>query len=546
MECRRIAGSMDPYAIGIDLGTTYSCVSVYRNGKLEIIANDCGFYTTPSCVAFTDEEVLVGNAAKDQVTQNPENTIYDIKRVIGRRFDDAAVQANIKNLPYILKSDKNNCLVQINTCGEEKTFTPEDISAMILKKMKEIAETILEREVKNAVITVPAYFNDSQRQATINAANLAGLQVLRIVNEPTAAAIAYDAIKEDISGTFLVFDMGGGTLDVSIVNRTGSRLIIKSTNGNTNFGGEDITNNLVEYFADLFEKKHQKCLCNNKRALQRLRKECESVKQSLSFKNKAAVCVDGILDGIDLMEDITQTKFNSLCEALFKSVLDPVKKALESADIAPVDINKVIMVGGSSRIPKLQSLLQDFFTNAQICMSINPDEAIAYGAGIFAAMLSGVDIKDRSNLIIQDVTPMSLITDVVNGVSLIVPRNSILPISKSKTYKTVIDNQAVIHCNVYEGDTASSENFLGLVSLTNIPRAPAGREKCQLTFSVDENGVLKYHFRFRILRPLRILLNTNICGILCSACNNYLQAYFKEDKPTIKNLIRNDNSRYRH
>ncbi|GJQ73587.1 putative heat shock cognate 71 kDa [Trypoxylus dichotomus] len=437
------------------------------------------------------DEVYAEDTLEAIEAEGEESIPGDIKRVIGRRFDDAAVQANIKNFPYILKADKNNCVVQVNACGEEKTFTPEDISAMILKKMKEIAETVLEREVKNAVITAPAYFNDSQRQATINAANLAGLQVLRIVNEPTAAAIAYDAIKEDISGTFLVFDMGGGTLDVSIVNRTQSRLIIKSTNGNTNFGGEDITNNLVEYFVDLFEKKQNKSLRNNKRAMQRLRKKCGTVKQTLSFKKKATVCVDGILDGIDLMEDITQTKFNSLCEVLFKSVLDPVKKALESADIAPVDISKVIMVGGSSRIPKLQSLLQDFFTNAQICMSINPDEAIAYGAGIFAAMLSGVDIKDRSNLIIQDVTPMSLITDVVNGVSVIIPRNSNLPISKSKTYKTVIDNQAVIHCNVYEGDTVSNENYLGLVSLTNIPKAPAGREKCQLTFSVDENSVLK-------------------------------------------------------
>ncbi|KAI4456468.1 heat shock protein 70kda [Holotrichia oblita] len=451
---------MDCHAIGIDLGTTHSCVSVYRNGKTEIIANDSGLWITPSIVAFMDDEILVGNAAESQALLNPENTIYDIKRLIGRRFDESAVQSDIKRLPFKVVSDN------------------------------ETAEALLQEEVKRAVVTVPAYFNDYQRQATIHAANLAGLQVLRIMNEPTAAAIAYGAIKEDMNGTFLVFDMGGGTLDVSVVNRTESRFVVKSTSGNTNFGGEDVTNNLVEYFKEIFESKYKKSIRDNKRAIQRLRKECEAAKQSLSFKKQVTICVDSILDGIDLEETLTQAKFNFINDTFFKSVLDPVRNALESAKIDPEDIKKVIMVGGSSRIPRLQSILKEFFTNGKIYMSINPDEAIAYGAGVLAAVLNGVDIKNKDNFIVQDVTPMALITDVVDGISVIIPRNSVLPVSNTKTYKTIIDNQAVIHCNVYEGEIADTKNFLGQVSLTNIPRAPAGREKCDLKFSIDENGVL--------------------------------------------------------
>ncbi|KAI4456467.1 heat shock protein 70kda [Holotrichia oblita] len=481
---------MDSHAIGIDLGTTHSCVSVYRNGKTEIIANDSGLWITPSIVAFMDDEILVGNAAESQALLNPENTIYDIKRLIGRRFDESAVQSDIKRLPFKVVSDNGTCKIQIRTNSKTRTISPEEISALILKKIKETAEALLQEEVKRAVVTVPAYFNDYQRQATIHAANLAGLQVLRIMNEPTAAAIAYGAIKEDMNGTFLVFDMGGGTLDVSVVNRTESRFVVKSTSGNTNFGGEDVTNNLVEYFKEIFESKYKKSIRDNKRAIQRLRKECEAAKQSLSFKKQVTICVDSILDGIDLEETLTQAKFNFINEGFFKSVLDPVRNALESAKIDPEDIKKIIMVGGSSRIPRLQSILKEFFTNGKIYMSINPDEAIAYGAGVLAAVLNGVDIKNKDNFIVQDVTPMALITDVVDGISVIIPRNSVLPVSNTKTYKTIIDNQAVIHCNVYEGEIADTKNFLGQVSLTNIPRAPAGREKCDLKFSIDENGVL--------------------------------------------------------
>lgn len=414
----------------------------------------------------------------------------DIKRIIGRRFDESAVQSDIKRFPFKVVSDNGICKIQIRSNSRNRTISPEEVSALILKKIKETAEALLQTEVMKAVVTVPAYFNDYQRQATIHAANLAGLQVLRIMNEPTAAAIAYGSIKEDMNGTFLVFDMGGGTLDVSVVNKTESRFVVKSTSGNTNFGGEDITNNLVEYFRTLFETKYQKSIKDNKRAIQRLKKQCEAAKQSLSFKKQVSVYVDSIIDGIDLEESLTQAKFNYLNETFFKSALVPVRNALESAKINPEDVKKIIMVGGSSRIPRIQSILKEFFTNGEIYMSINPDEAIAYGAGVFAAVLNNVDIKNKDNVMIQDVTPMSLITDVVDGISVIIPRNSVLPVSNTKTYQTIIDNQAIIHCKVYEGEIAGTQNFLGLVSLTNIPRAPAGKEKCDLKFSIDENGVL--------------------------------------------------------
>lgn len=388
--------------------------------------------------------------------------------------------------------DGDYCKVQVKSKGNVITQSPEEISATVLRKMKRIAENCLGQEVTKAVITVPAYFNDSQRQATINAGNLAGLQILRIMNEPTAAAIAYGNMKQNMEGTFLVFDMGGGTLDVSIIRIQGPRFIIRSTSGCTNFGGEDINNKLVEYIADLFEKKHNKNIKNNKRALERLKKECEDAKKSLSFKQEAQICVDNIVDGIDLNEQLTRAKFNWLNEAFFISALEPVKKALESATMIPSDVEKIIMVGGSSRIPKLQSLLKEFFNCDDVYMSINPDEAIAYGAGVMATVLNGVEMKSGRNFIVQDVTPMSLSTDTINGASVLIPRNSSLPFSETKTYKTIIDNQAVIHCDVYEGDSESAEKnyYLGRASLTNIPRGRAGSEKCDLTFAIDENGVL--------------------------------------------------------
>ncbi|KAI4456465.1 heat shock protein 70kda [Holotrichia oblita] len=494
---------MSSHAIGIDLGTTHSCVGVYRFGKVEIIANDQGSRTTPSYVAFTDEEVFVGGPAKDIALSHPESTIYvndisvsDIKRLIGRRYADESVQSDIKTWPFNVISDDGFPKVSINTNGTEKTFKPEDISAMVLKKMKSTAEAYLESSVDKAVITVPAYFTDYQRQATLEAGRMAGFDAVRLMNEPTAAAATYAALQETMRGIVLIYDLGGGTLDISIVNVTDTHCSVNATHGNTHLGGEDFNNNLVKYMISICENKYKKNVKNNKRAISRLRHHCEDAKKKLSFANSVTIVIDGLIDGIDFHELLTRSKFNELNSDLFKSTLEPITEALKSAKIDKNDVDKIIMVGGSARIPKLKDLLMNFFDGKEIHASINPDEAIAYGASIYAAVCNGVNIEDTSHHIIQEIIPMSLgigSEENFETYKIVTKKHTAIPSSNVRLFRTFDDNQTSVEFPVYEGEAANAKEniFLGKFLISDIPARPKGEEKFDVTFSIDINGVLK-------------------------------------------------------